>query len=123
MSFLPERPAIIQPGYDVFQPARRSDRRGIVLGSPLDGGHSYVPWIGISTIRELALKHRARTGVVDAAELDAVVGILEDTERELAQARERLAELEATQERITGLAKSGFRIQRTQGRTTKKVIE
>lgn len=108
------------PNYDVFSPARRSDARGVVLGAPLDGGNNYVPWIGLSTIRELALKHADKVGLVDEEEFRTVALEFDRTRVELRQAKERIAELEARQDRISGLAADGFKVTRIQGRPAKE---
>ena len=102
------------PNYDVFSPARRNDARGVILGAPLDGGQSYVPWIGLSTVRELALKHQV--GLVEADEHESVANQLAAATAELEQLRARVAELEANQDRIAGLARAGFKVQKIMGR-------
>lgn len=107
------------PNYDVFSPARRQDERGVVMGVQLDGGQSYVPWIGLTTVRELALKHSSETGLVDAEELELAVVEIERLELELAATKSRLEELELTQSRISGLALSGFTVNKIKGRPAK----
>lgn len=104
------------PSHDVFAPARRSDALGVVLGTPLDGGQSYVPWIGVSTIRELALKHADKTKLVPVEILEHVREQLLATASQLAEANKRLEELEASQERISGLVKDGYKVQKVMGR-------
>lgn len=83
------------PNFDLWSPARRSDDRGIVLGAPLDGGQAYVPWIGLSTIRELALKHADRVGLVDEEDLNAAEEEGDRWKREAESLRQRVAGLEA----------------------------
>lgn len=109
------------PNYDVFVPARRSDSRGVILGAPLDGGQSYVPWIGLTTIRELALKHEDKVGLVDRALLDGADELVKNLMAQVETLQARVTELETTQERITGLAQQGYRVQRIQGRPKQKV--
>lgn len=111
------------PNYDVFSPARRSDVRGVVMGAPLDGGHNYVPWIGLSTIRELALKHADKVGLVDADRLattERYADLLSDQLREVTAERDAAI---AKNERISGLAVDGFKVVRVQGRPPKKADE
>lgn len=108
------------PDYDVFSPARRSDPRGVILGAPLDGAKAYVPWIGLSTVRELALKYSS-VGLVPVEDLDAAHEFLENERALLRQANKRIEELEAQQERIAGLALDGFRVQKIMGRPKKEV--
>lgn len=107
------------PNYDVFSPARRQDERGVILGVQLDGGQNYVPWIGLSTVRELALKHSEDTGLVDAEELELAVAEIEKLEVELAEAKARLEELELMTSRIAGLSASGFTVNKVKGRPPK----
>lgn len=107
------------PNFDLFQPARLSDERGVVLGTPLDGARSYVPWIGLTTIRELALKHTDKVGLVDAGRLSLAEEHVAATEKLLAAANARIEELEATQSHIDGLMKAGFTPKRTTGRPRK----
>lgn len=116
MPYSEKVPAYNAPNYDVFSPTRRSDPRGVVLGTPLDGGQSYVPWIGLSTIRELALKHAAKTGLVPREE--ALSHAERETELEVAlgNALDRIQELEARNERIAGLVRDGFKVQKIIGR-------
>jgi hypothetical protein len=83
------------PNYDVFSPARRQDPRGVVLGAPLDGAQSYVPWIGLSTVRELALQHADKVGLVPVEDFELARERRADSEELLAQATARVAELEA----------------------------
>jgi len=107
------------PDYDVFTPARRSDARGVVLGAPLDGAQAYTPWIGLSTVRELALKHADRVGLVERERLELALDERNDARAQLIQAQNRIAELEAKNERIAGLVSDGFKVQRIQGRPRK----
>jgi hypothetical protein len=108
------------PNYDVFSPARVRDSLGVVLGAPLDGAQSYTPWIGLSTVRELALKHADKVGLVPAEDLELAREHIEATEDLLAQANERLAELEATQERLAGLVADGYTVVKKVGRPAAK---
>lgn len=108
------------PNYDVFSPARRSDPLGIILGAPLDGGQSYTPWIGLSTIRELALAHADKVGLVEASRLYSSRNDHAAALTEIQQLRARVAELEAKDERIAGLAAEGFTVVKKAGRPAKK---
>lgn len=108
------------PSYDVFSPARREDERGYVLGAPLDGGQSYVPWIGLSTVRELALANPKAVGLVPAEQLYSARNDHAAALTEIQQLRQRVEELEAAQERIAGLAADGFHVVKKQGRPVKK---
>ena len=110
------------PNYDIFSPARRHDDRGIVVGAPLDGGQNYTPWIGLSTIRELALKHSAATGLVTREELRHVAERADAAEYKLARAQKHIAELEARQDRIAGFASDGFRVVKAAGRPKKEPV-
>lgn len=108
------------PNFDVFAPARRSDDRGVILGAPLDGGQSYTPWIGLSTVRELALKHADRVGLVEAERLADVEEAFSRAQREVKRLNDRVAELEAKQNRIAGLVADGFKVQKVMGRPPKE---
>jgi hypothetical protein len=108
------------PNYDVFSPARRSDERGIIVGNQLDGGQSYLPWIGLSTIRQLGLKYAEKTGLADA---DALLDAQNEITRlrgELGRAEARANDLDAQLNRIGGLAREGFKVQKIMGRPTTK---
>jgi hypothetical protein len=107
------------PDYDVFTPARRSDRRGVVLGAPLDGAQAYTPWIGLSTVRELALKFPDRVGLVDAELLREAEEEGDRWKREAEALRLQVEALTAKNERIAGLVSDGFKVQRIQGRPRK----
>lgn len=107
------------PNYDLFAPARRSDERGVVLGAALDGGQSYVPWIGLSTVRELALKYPDQVGLVDVDLLIDANVALSRAELEIQALKLQVADLEAKQERIAGLVADGYKVQRVMGRPKK----
>jgi hypothetical protein len=106
------------PNYDVFSPARRSDERGILVGVQLDGGQSYLPWIGLSTIRQLALKHSDKVGLVDEDELLEEQRENADLRYRLQIAEKRAGDLDAQLNRIGGLAREGFKVQKIMGRPT-----
>jgi hypothetical protein len=106
----------VAPNFDLFSPARRSDPLGVILGAPLDGGQSYTPWIGLSTVREIALKHADKVGLVPVERLDDAEDEIGRWQNAAEQAQARVAELEATQDRIAGLARDGFKVQKVMGR-------
>lgn len=108
------------PNYDVFSPARRSDERGIVMGAQLDGNQAYIPWIGLSTVRELALKHADRVGLVEIERLEEAKDQRDTLAAEAASLRAQVAALEVKQERIIGLAGDGFRVVKAAGRPPKE---
>jgi hypothetical protein len=108
------------PNYDVFSPARVKDSLGVVLGAPLDGAQSYTPWIGLSTVRELALKHADKVGLVDESLAARLSDEVEALAGQLAEAEARIAELEATQERLAGLAADGYTLVKKVGRLATK---
>lgn len=116
MPFLQRRNPFSEPSFDVFVPARRNDPLGIIEGVALEGNKRFVPWIGVSTIRELALKHADKTHLVDADELALAKQHLAATEELLAQAQHNIDQLEAQQARISGLARDGYKVQKIQGR-------
>lgn len=119
-NFATEVSPFTAPDYDVFSPARRTDARGLVQGAPLDGGRNYIPWIGLSTVRELALKFPEKVGLVEEEKFIEVANEFDRARVELRQAHERIAELEATQDRIAGLTKDGFAVVKKQGRPAVK---
>lgn len=119
-SFTTEVSPFTAPNYDLFSPARRADARGVVLGAPLDGAQSYTPWIGLTTVRELALQHADKVGLVTAESLRDLQHQLAVAQNHAESLRARLVELEAAQERIAGLASAGFQVVKKQGRPTKK---
>jgi hypothetical protein len=107
------------PNYDVFTPARRSDERGVVLGAPLDGSQAYVPWIGLTTVRELALKHADRVGLVPVEELRDALTEATNWKIKFDEAQAALEEAQARNDRIAGLVAEGFKVQRVMGRPKK----
>lgn len=110
----------VAPNYDVFSPARLSDDRGVVVGAPLDGAQSYTPWIGLTTVRELALKHQERVGLVEREKLNDLKHQLAVANEQNARLAARVEELEALQGNITGLVKAGFKVTKAVGRPPKK---
>lgn len=110
----------VAPNFDLFSPARRSDPLGIVLGPQLDGGQTYTPWIGLTTVRELALKHADKTRLVPAEQLYNARNAHAAALTEIQELRARVEELEAQQERIAGLTKDGYRVQKVMGRPKKE---
>lgn len=108
------------PDYDLFSPARRGDERGIILGAPLDGAQAYTPWIGLSTVRELALKHPDRVGLVEKERLDAAVTLALELKDKVLELEAERDELRTNLERVAGLSKAGFKVQRVMGRPKKK---
>lgn len=118
--FSPELSPYNAPNYDVFSAARVRDPLGVVLGAPLDGAQSYTPWIGLSTIRELALKHADKVGLVDREQLEDVERSAIEYRAEVLELRARVEELEAQQDRIAGLVADGFTIVKKQGRPARK---
>jgi hypothetical protein len=108
------------PDYDVFTPARRSDARGVVLGAPLDGAQAYTPWIGLSTVRELALKFPDRVGLVERERLDEAQKLILSLKNTVLQLEADIDKLAAKNERIAGLVSDGFKVQRIQGRPPKE---
>lgn len=108
------------PNYDIFRPARRHDDRGVVLGSPLDGAQNYSPWIGLTTVRELALEFQPVVGLVPKEDLDGAWELILGLKNKVLELEARNAELEANQERIAGLARAGFKVQKIQGRPPKR---
>ena len=105
-----------QPNFDLFSPARLEDPRGVVLGAPLDGGSSYVPWIGLTTVRELALQHADKVGLVERADLDVQIARTNALRDQNERLRARVEQLEEQQERIAGLVRDGFKVQKIMGR-------
>jgi len=110
----------VAPDYDLFSPARRSDPRGLVQGAPLDGAQSYVPWIGLSTVRELALQYADKVGLVERERLEEAELEISRWQLDAEHAEARVAVLEATQERIAGLSRDGYTVVKKQGRPTKE---
>lgn len=120
MAFSERVPPFTAPNFDVFAPARRRDNRGVIIGAPLDGGQSYTPWIGLSTVRELALKHADRVGLVEVERLEDAEEAFRRAQREVKRLNDRVAELEAKQNRIAGLVADGFKVQKVMGRPPKE---
>jgi hypothetical protein len=108
------------PNYDLFSPARRSDSRGVILGAPLDGAQAYSPWIGLTTIRELALKHADVVGLVEKTSLDEMLEKASLLQNRVIELEDQLAAAEAKNERIAGLVAEGFKVQRVMGRPKKE---
>lgn len=104
-----------EPNYDVLNTVRRSDPLGWILGDRIDGPGHFNPAVGVTTIRELALKHSAKTDLVDGAEHREVLAQLEDADTKLSAALERLAELEETNANIAGLRRAGFTVAKARG--------
>lgn len=111
------------PGYDIFAPARRSDYRGVVMGTQLDGNMVYTPWIGLSTVRELALKYQDRVGLVEREALDDALALFDAARDRIRVLEAQVAEAEAKNDRIAGLVSDGYKVQRVPGRPPKKTEE
>lgn len=118
--FTPKVSPFNAPSFDIFAPARRHDDRGVIMGVALDGGQSYVPWIGLSTIRELALKHSDKVGLVDAERHEHTVKLLMAVKNRVLELEQERDALEAQQARIAGLIKDGFKVAKIQGRPRKE---
>lgn len=108
------------PNYDVFCAARREDKRGVILGAQLDGGQTYVPWIGLTTVRELALAHADVVGLVEKEDLDEAFKVGVALQSRIKELEAENAELKAAQEHIAGLVQAGFVVKKVQGRPAKR---
>lgn len=106
-----------EPGHCLILPGKRSDEDGgIQLQTQLEGIRGpIVGWLSFTGLRQIAAKHES-LGLVPRAERDEAVERAEVAEGKLADAEARIAELEADQERIVGLRRAGFTVQKTQPR-------
>jgi hypothetical protein len=123
MPYLEKRNHFSEPSFDVFVPARRQDPLGIVEGVVLEGNKRFVPWIGLSSIRELALKYAEKTRLVDRAELDENRMALINAEERIERLISERDALEARLDRIAGLSKEGYKVQKVVGRPAKTKVE
>lgn len=102
-------------------PGRTTDSRGFVVGDGMIEGlrGDVTPAVSIEAIRNAASRIE-QIGLVDVGALELAQEHLAATEALLDQANARVAELEANQERIIGLRKAGFHVQKQAGRPKAK---
>lgn len=117
MLFARKPPAYSDPGHCLILPGKRSDEDGgIQLQTQLDGIRGPITgWLSFTGIRQIADRH-PELGLSKTADLEAATERAEIAEGKLADAEARIAELEADQERIIGLRRAGFTVQKTQSR-------
>lgn len=117
MSFFKERrDPFGAPNFDVFAPARLQDERGIIESQVvLDKVLAYTPWIGLSTVRELALEHADRVGLVDADIVDELKERVTDLSDEVDVLRAKVEANEAFKANIAGLKAEGFDVSKRKG--------
>jgi hypothetical protein len=94
------------PNYDLFAPARLQDPRGILEGAPLDGPNHFTPWIGLTTIRELALQYSAEVGLVDVDQVAELQSQVADLDAEVERLRAVAQELEAYKQNVVAIVRS-----------------
>jgi hypothetical protein len=101
----------------VIIPGRTADPHGFVTEHrELDGiGGPIKVYFSVSGLRQLAERH-PQVGLVPAHKLEDAHRRIEQLEAELDNLRDRAAELEAQQERIAGIVKDGFKVQKMMGR-------
>ena len=111
------------PGACVMIPGRTSDEVGFVdTTTELDGisGPIHI-YLSATGLRRAAQQFK-QLRLVDAGKLESVEAQLAEVLAQRDAAVERVDELEAIQDRIAGLKKAGFTVQKVQGRP-KKVSE
>lgn len=113
--FAQKRSPYDEPNYDVLNTVRRSDPLGWILGDRIDGPGHCNPAVGLTTIRELALKHADKTDLFDGDVVRELTELNQQLAAELDAVRERLEELEAEQANIAGLQRAGFKVSKAMG--------
>ena len=108
------------PANDIMVPARRTDALGWIQGYQLDGGRNYLPHLGLTTVRELALKYADKTRLVDRDALDEANAEVARLTASADRLQARVTDLEGRAERISGLARDGFRVMKERGPRTEK---
>jgi hypothetical protein len=111
------------PNFDIFAPARLSDERGYIVSDILldDARMAYHPWMGVSTLGELARRFSEQIGMVDAAEFAALTDRLTELDEEVERLRAVEAENQEFRENLAGLTKEGFLPRKVMG--PKKKVE
>lgn len=108
-------------GSDAIIQGRVADPHGFVTNhDAVDGLHGPITlYFSVTGLRQLAAKH-PQVGLVLREEADAASAHANALQAEVDQLRARVAELEAREERIAGLSRDGFKVQRVMGRPTKE---
>lgn len=112
------QPKLDRFSQDLLLPGRLTDNRGWIVGDGfIEGLQGPIQRaVGVETIRQIAFRYPEETGLTDVelANQQAIeIEVLEATVEEL---RAQIEQLEARQERISGLARDGFKVQKVQGR-------
>lgn len=102
---------------DIIVPGRVTDPHGFVTEHrEIDGLNGPIKvYFSVTGLRRLAERY-PQVGLVPADRLKDVEDELHRLQDELEQTRDRALELEARTERIAGLSKDGFKVQKVMGR-------
>lgn len=122
MPRVPELPRFSNPGHCIMFPGRRRDERGFYLFETVIDGPNGDVQVGISGegLRTIALRHGVQFGIALREDLNDAVEVIDKLRAERDALQARVDELESQQERITGLVRDGFQVQRRVGRPPKK---
>jgi hypothetical protein len=121
VQFVRKIPPFNAPGSDVLIPGRVTDDIGFVdTGMELDGLRGPLRiYLSAAGIRAAAEKY-PQLGLVDSGQLSLARERRDDAEQMLRDAQQHIADLEETVDRIAGLSKAGFTVQKKMGAPAKK---
>ncbi len=124
MLFASKPPAYSEPGHCLILPAKRSDPEGgVQLQTQIEGLRGPLTlWLSYTGLRQLAEKH-PRLGLVPREKLAKAEEERDLLETLLAASEAKVEQLEADAERIIGLRRAGYVVQKANGRPPKAGVK